>query len=261
MFFQSNTSGVPMLHNYERAVAHEAKVKPIRGRAVECKPVGQRNLSHATIRKQDQDIVVRLYHTDIIRYKPDGRVIVNQGGYASSATRAYLNAALPHHFHSHQGVTVWKDHMSDTKGWFILHSEADNIFVPDPENPRRLIFTNPIPQIIHKKDRAGMKAIRARYAPFIRYVKNIIKLQGQNNLLRPDYPDRMTNVQALALAGSDDLENHYKAMVYFAWRVWSGDNPLLRFEKVMMAYHSDEAFIEVTLPLGELAVDKYKSFF
>lgn len=261
MGFQTNASGVPLMATYAQAVAHEAKVKPIRGRAEECKPVGQRNLTHATIRKQDQDIVVRIYRTDIIRYKPDGRVIVNQGGYASNATRAYLNAALPHHFHSHQGVTIWRDHMSDTKGWFILHSEADNIFVPDPENPRRLIFTNPIPQITHKKDRAGMKAVRARYAPFIRYVKNVIKLQGQNNLSRPVYSERMTNAQALALARSDDLESHYKALLYFAWRVWSGDNPLLRFEKALMAYHSDEAFIEVTLPLGELAIDKYKAFF
>ena len=259
MGFQSNTSGVPVMATYAEAVAHEAKIKPIRGRAVECKPVGQRNITHATIRRDADDIVVRIYSTDIVRYKPDGRVIINQGGHASNATRAYLNAMVKGYFSSHQGVTVWSN--SETKGWFILHYRADNIFIPDPENPHRLIFTNPIPQVTHKKDRAGMKAIRARYAPFIRYMKNIVKLQGQNNLWRPGYPDRMSNAQVLELARSDDLENHYKAMVYFAWRVWSGDNPFRRFEKALMAYHSDEAFIEVTLPLGELAVDKYKSFF
>ena len=261
MTFQSNTSGVPMLHNYEQAAAHEAKIKPIRGRAVECKPVGQRNITHATIRRDADDIVVRIYRTDIVRYKPDGRIIVNQGGHASNATRAYLNAMMKGYFGSHQGVTIWSD--SNTKGWFIMHDRADNIFIPDPENPDRHIFTNPIPQVTHKKDRAGMKAIRARYAPFIRYMKNVKKLQGEEafrKIAYGRYADHLDRAELIELAGSNTLDGHYKAMMSVAWPGY-GSNPFSKFEKAMMHYHSDEAFIEVTLPLGELAVDKYKSFF
>ena len=117
--------------------------------------------------------------------------------------------------------------------------------------------------VTHKKNRAGMKAIRARYAPFIRYMKNVKKLQGEEafrKIAYGRYADHLGRAELIELAGSNTLDGHYKAMMSVAWPGY-GCNPFSKFEKEMMHYHSDEAFVEVTLPLGQLAVDKYKSFF
>jgi hypothetical protein len=257
MAFGSNANNVPMLHNYAAAVAHEAKVKPIRGRAVECKPVGQRNITHATIRNANDDIVVRIYNTDIVRYKPDGRIIINQGGHASNTTRAYLSALMHEWFGSHQGETVWFDRPNDKT--YILHDRADNIFVPNPDRPPRLIFTNPKPQVIYKKNRAALKEVRARYAPFIRYMKNIQKLQGGGGVKGFPRPGYISHLDMSKLILSSELEDNYLALACFAWPGYH--NPVTKFENFLLHHHNHEVFTKVTVPLGELAHNRYRAFF
>ena len=256
MAFRLNTEEIPVLHNYARAVKYEAKVKPIRGRAVECKPVGKRNITHATIRNANDDIVVRIYQTDIVRYKPDGTIIINQGGHASNTTRAYLSALLHEWFGSHQGETTWFDRPNAKT--YILHDRADNIFVPDPDQPSRLVFTNPKPQTIRKKDRGALKAVRARYAPFIRYMKNIQKLQGGGAIKGLPRPGYISYLDLSELILSNELENNYLALAHFAWPGYH--NPVSKFENFLLHHHNHEVFTKVTVPLGELAHDRYRAF-
>jgi hypothetical protein len=255
------------MYTYADAVRWELLVKPIRGRAEECKPLGARNKSHANIRKDGDDIVVRLYRTDIVRYKPDGTIIVNQGGYECMTTRKYLNAILPMWFGSFQGKTHTYRGTDDT-GYHLLHSSADNIFKMKPNSDHHAPlyhFVNPKPCIIHSKNRAKAKAVRQRYAPFIRYVKNVKKLMGGKIAIteRPalNYhavPDVLT------FALSKEPEDQYKALAYFAWvGCWNtGQADVLRqFENAIMRQHRDEMFDTRTLPRGELAHDKFAGLF
>lgn len=43
---------------------------------------------------EDSKVVVRYYYTDIVTVHADGRVVLNNGGWPTSSTRRYVNAAL-----------------------------------------------------------------------------------------------------------------------------------------------------------------------
>lgn len=267
MSFGGNPNDVKVMNTYADAVRWELLVKPIRGRKEECKPLGARNKTHASIRKEDQDIVVRLYNTDIVRYQPDGTIIVNQGGHVSQTTRKYLNAILPMWFGSFQGRThTYRG--TDDAGYHLLHANGDNIFKlkfnSDHFAPLYR-FVNPQPCVIHTKNRAKAKAVRQRYAPFIRYVKNIKKLMGGRIEIkeRPALNYHATS-DVLAFALSNEPEDQYKALAYFAWvNCWRVGNSdvLLQFENALMRQHRHEMFDTRTLPRGELRHDKFVGLF
>jgi hypothetical protein len=259
--FGSNPDDVKVLRNYAEAARWESQVKPIRGRAVECKPLGARNKSHANIRRESDDIVVRLYNTDIVRYKPDGSIIIRQGGYASQTTRKYLHAVLPMWFASHQGATTVA--FVGVPGSQIMHSNGDNVFAYEP-NSVRLVFTNPVPCIIHKVNRKAMNAVRAKYAVFINYMKNIRKLLGEERFTsEPPEKRYLSNDELLALATSSEPSDHYAAMVYLAWNgyYFSPRDPVVRFNTILMRHYRDEVLDTHTLPAGVLQHDKFKSLF
>lgn len=269
MAFGAKADDVSVLYNYAAAARREAEVKPIRGRTPECKPLGDRKKTHASIRKEGEDIIVRLYQTDIVRYRPDGTVIVNQGGHESMSTRAYLNAVLPLSFGSYQGMTVWYDGSGrDGDGYalHLLHARKDNIFKHNPNNVRPWEFTNPKPCVVHQKNRVGTKAVRAKYDTFLKYVKNIKKLLGADGKIERDegMPRWLSVEQIITLALSSDREDHYKAMYALAWdgRYWTGPaDPIARFEKAMLRHHRDEMLKEVTIPPGNVKPDAFRGLF
>lgn len=262
--FGSNPNDVTMLATYADAVRWESEVKPIRGRAVECKPLGARNKSHANIRKDGKDIVVRLYNTDIVRYKPDNTIIINQGGYSSQTTRKYLNAVLPMWFGSHQDMTtVWRG----ADGNLLLHSNGDNEFKPisNSVSEAKFYFVNPKPCVIHTKNRAKSKRVRAQYAPFINYVRRIRKLMGGDittNSRDAAHP-YLSSTDMLSLALTKDPENHLVVMNHLArWHGWGCKPDVLNlFEEVMFSIHRDEMLDAITLPRGEMKHDRFKRFF
>lgn len=267
MSFGGNPNDVKVMKTYADAVRWELLVKPIRGRKEECKPLGARNKTHASIRKENQDIVVRLYNTDIVRYQPDGTIIVNQGGHVSQTTCKYLNAILPMWFGLFQGKTYSYRGTGDA-GSHILHSTADNIFKIKPNshpNAPLYHFVNPVPCVVHTKNRVKAKAVRQRYAPFIRYVKNIKKLMGGKiEITEKPALNYHARSDVLAFALSNEPEDQYKALAYFAWvgcwRVGNSD-VLLQFENALMRQHRDEMLDTHILPRGELQHDRFVGLF
>jgi len=274
MPYGANTEGVLYLRCYTAAVQWEANVKPIRGRTPECKPLGDRRKTNVTIRREGDDIIARLYSTDIVRWKPDGTIIVRQDGHESQTTRKYLNALLAPHFGSWQGVTyVWRgldddeEKPSSAMG-HLLHAYEDNIFVGEPNNVRPLHFVNPKPCVVHVKDRAGSKAVREQYAGFIRYVKNIKKLMGDTPI-KPESTVYVTPAFLLEMAAGDNLDDHHYILMYLSqesgrYRYQQRPKPLdvlAKFETMLLYGHGKEMLTTMTLPRGKLGVDRYKNFF
>jgi len=270
--FGSNPNDVKCMSTYADAVRWESEVTPIRGRKVECKPLGARNKSHANIRKEEgtNDIVVKLYNTDIVRYKPDGTIIINQGGYSSQTTRKYLNAIVPMWFGSHQGMTFAYRGV-DGGGYHILHSSGDNEFrwvksnnVSSALYPQ-YHFVNPKPCVIHTKNRAKSKRVRAQYAPFINYVRRIRKLMGGDIVtnMRDAAIPYLSPDDMLSLALTKDPENHNTVMSYLArWHGWGAKPDVLNnFETMMFRAHRDEMLDAHILPRGEIKHDKFKGLF
>lgn len=76
----------PHIRNYgdaRRTFENTKDLRTIKG----FKPLDRRSRdATASIRKDGEDYVIKLYQTDIIRYKPDGSIFLYHGGWESGAT-------------------------------------------------------------------------------------------------------------------------------------------------------------------------------
>jgi hypothetical protein len=79
--------------SYQQAVQQHDSIVPIRGRSTDTRPVAQRRNGNFTIRRlADGSVVIRLYSTDIVVYRPNGTIELEP--YSSKMT----NEAVMHIF-------------------------------------------------------------------------------------------------------------------------------------------------------------------
>ena len=151
MAFQIDARNIPTINNYADALKRWHSIKPWRGYA-ECdpRPLDKRNRSkrHVTIHfkeHQGNAIACTLYHTDVVTYEPDGRIIIDPP-YVSNSTNAFANAVLPSGVMLHKRV-VWTGWGSphywynnpDLRGWntegkdFAVRRNLDGQWMPCEE--------------------------------------------------------------------------------------------------------------------------------
>lgn len=63
--------------------------------------------NNTTIRRDGDDIVIRLYATDIIRYCPDGGITLRSGGHQTVTTKGRINGFLSPYLHIAQVKGDW----------------------------------------------------------------------------------------------------------------------------------------------------------
>jgi hypothetical protein len=71
------------------------------------------------LRRRDEDVIALVHHeTDIITYHPDGRTVVDCGGWRSSTTKERLNNHLPHGWRVFTDGGIWYiEHMENVYHW------------------------------------------------------------------------------------------------------------------------------------------------
>ena len=174
----------PKLDTYEKAVAHEAQVKPIRGSWV--KPIHLRSRKYMEIRRLENDDVVYLDtefegrtpddpHTSfIVKWKPNGEIHINAPMY--NCVYEQLTSLFGIRF-KREAYKVWVERHNGFIGWLPLHdrySKEVSVF--------KLVggvfsYTNP-PTLTQKAvDRGVAKAVRAKYKRIYDYIKNVVKLR------------------------------------------------------------------------------------
>ncbi len=99
--------------SYEQAVTKHDSIKPIRGRSTGIRPLGHRSNDNLTIRRlHDDSIVVRMYSTDIITYRPDGTIELEP--YADrlidDAVRQILRGGASSQYTHLAGPILWVKH-------------------------------------------------------------------------------------------------------------------------------------------------------
>jgi hypothetical protein len=104
MTWATGTADAPRLYTYQEAAAHEAKVKPIRGRTPECKPLGRRDCPNLTISREGKSIVVKNWGMSIT-YRPGGAIDIRVDYRASNADRTLLRRLLGVQMFIHDGTT------------------------------------------------------------------------------------------------------------------------------------------------------------
>jgi hypothetical protein len=167
---------LPALKTYEEAAKHEAQVVPIRGRSPECKPIGDRKDTHFTIRREaDESIVAKCYNSDLIRWYPDGRIFITNGGYASQTTHDFISRLMGRWASvqccGHDDKTWIR---SDNYDVYPL-AKGGQYFTWDPTG-RHLVAEVPNYPVTHVINKPAMREARKEIAPFVKYFNNIMKL-------------------------------------------------------------------------------------
>lgn len=207
MTWATGTADAPRLYTYQEAAAHEAKVKPIRGRVPECKPLGRRDCTGLTIRKDKRNIVVASYGTTVT-YRPGGAIDIKIDYRASNANRTLLRRLLGVQVLVCDGIT-WIEALDpanpDQKrtGFYPMKTKWVD---PPVKRWRRRVYTAtlrpverlPAPSnywrnheytmdnIVYRKkrtmNRKGSAAVRARYKPFLTLLSGYLKMTADQEV-------------------------------------------------------------------------------
>ena len=229
---------VPQVRSYLSAVMLEGQIKPIRGRGHSTKPLASRRQDQLTIRRevdhtnpnQDPNIVIKLYQTDIITFKPCGEIEVFLGNWLTRTTVSVISDVL-----------WWCDaRLVHDNVWYKgqkLHGDKINTFKDN-------ILQNPATINVYNSNKKAFTQINRKYNEFRKYYKTIEKLGegwGKDIATALDAPQFISSV-----SGELGLEGFYEAGASIAW--YGGFKALLRRIKY---HHRNEVFIktaQLTMP-------------
>jgi hypothetical protein len=285
------------IKTYEEALAHEALVKPIRGQTI--KPLHRRRDTHLTIRRQTgfnfegEEVVIQLYNTDIVKYRPNGDIYVDIDGWDSMTTCQVLTDILGADFHKYNnGMWVRCDiPESYTPHVLPVDAHAPNVFRVNMSNT--LEFQNCKYPAVHTINRQAANIVRKQYKAFRQYLTNNFKLRSEDGGLTcsfgveefatafgtddvygtPSLPNvqvvgkKRTSPKAIAryieLIHSPNTEDFYKAMLTTVGgnRRSATLKQLLKvLDDCILYHHRDTVFVEKTVTTGGWVKDNYLRF-
>lgn len=171
-------SGISPLENYVAAKYKYETTKHIRGRDTEERPLGDRRRPHFQIRKMGEDIVCRLYETNVVIYHPDNTITLRvPEQWKTTTTAAFIRDVL-----GRRRVETFlrdRDVVVAVKGQskrYLRVGEATKFRVE--ENGDLTLLSNDRVHYVHTVDRKRMNALRKSIKPFRDYVRSTLKLRG-----------------------------------------------------------------------------------
>jgi hypothetical protein len=149
-------------------------IKPIRGRAEDVRPIGQRRRTWERIEMDGDVVACRLYDTQVVRYYPDGRIGVRCGGWQSPLTAEFIHTHSP-----------WQCFKRNNKLWVMVPMETEKyMHYPIPSSGElqfQLVgnYWSPVGDVLIEKrvvNREKAKQARAPYKPFLNWAKTFLKM-------------------------------------------------------------------------------------
>lgn len=273
MHYGMRSDRFPRLHTYSEAVRKEDSIAAYKkGKVKGLKPLAERRRHWLTIRLADNaDVVIKMYDTDIITYRPDNTIIIQQDGWATASTHETIGAIL--------GCTLVR---RDSKGWistgdgkwYLLREHGDNVFKRD-ENGRfaGMVNVNPLYPKTLSVDRKALNKVTAQYKPFIKYAIAATKLRGTNGFNVTEYFDAFgetekipdfNEYQVLELTRNQD--DWYKALLLiYRLTFFHAKDPVKEVREhianLIKRVHRDTVFIAKEVTDGRIVVDRNIVYF
>lgn len=180
-----NCGQIPHLSSYATAKLWFEKVKPLRGRTPELRPLGRnRRYTWYEIRKntyanqaentQYDTYACRLFNTDCVEFYPDGRVTIRNNGWRTITTGAFINFVL-----WQVGRVV-----SESGKWYFINKQGKTYrFSGDelklkPDGEFYVLDGEPEQEAIRRLSRKAMGAMRKKYRTIIEYGKTMLALDS-----------------------------------------------------------------------------------
>jgi len=165
---------VPRIMNYRHAKQVHDLSKPVRGRAVEIRPLGdRRDADTYWIRMNGEAIELVLYKTPVITFMPDGEVVLFIDGYNSVSTHQFIGHVLGVSVHGARRTTV-----ITINGQKFTISDKDKLRLRMGENDNWHVL-NPTTQWGWKLNRKAVTNVRTRYGEFYKYLKGFVNLRAE----------------------------------------------------------------------------------
>lgn len=165
---------VPSIRSYGRALTLMTQTKPIRGRSPEVIPLGKRrDVDTYYIRPNGEDIECVLYKTPVITFKPDGDVVVFPAGWNTASTNQFISRVLGIHAQQVNNTCVLtigdRKYPLGGKHKLTLRANVATTWeVMDAEVLKGYVL-----------DRAKANIVRAKYKPFFKYFKAMLKIRKE----------------------------------------------------------------------------------
>jgi hypothetical protein len=177
MYGHQRNSGIPLINDYATALKLWEDTKPIRGRAVDTRPLGHRRNDHYLINFLPEGAVeCILYKTPVVTFYENGGVTLRHDGWNSVSTCNFIGEVLGLHSSIFNYKTLvgfgGKDYIVPAEGLTIKRND-DWVYEP----------VNPTPVIGHALDRKGANNVRSLYKPFNSYLSSMCRLKAGS-----DYP-------------------------------------------------------------------------
>lgn len=249
------SSNYPSIGSYGAAKETYEKTKPLRGKP-DFRPLDVRtSRAKAQILQQGDDYIIRLYRTDIVRYKPDGEVVLDTGGWDSRATAAAMSAMSPYVVWTQEGTAVVR--MPDLKKYVIPRY---GLIIKDGHP------VNPVPA-----EMVRTRVLRGKTKPLRKYFAEVPKLitllsalldgKGRPETPKPDthpfnkYPSGVLEPEDIAYLAIRSIHTEY------AWVPGAGGSTVVTndpkksiagfWRTVYNAFECVESY-STQLPLGEV---------
>lgn len=296
MYGHSRNSGITHINDYATALKRWEDTKPIRGRAVDTRPLGHRRNDHYLINKlPDGAVECILYKTPVVTFYENGEVLIKHDGWNSVSTCNFIGEVL--HIHSfifNYKTLVGFNHKNYVVPDSGLTIKRNDNWVYEP--------VNPVPVVGHAIDRKGANNVRARYKPFRAYLSSMCRLKAgsdypQSELARVFGVDKYENPNVGDLSheernGWEDSvksffglvtdtneetknDSYYKAVLQMArsfgttrWGVREVEGYVLSeykalkaFDELIIGFYRSETLIEKVLPDGVVRKDSNGKYF
>jgi hypothetical protein len=200
MFGTYDGCEVSILSTYEKASAHEAKVKPWRGNPDQrTKPMEKRSKRNYTIRRGDdgKTIYARHHNNDVITYHENGDIVLNLGGWDSQTTIAYMNELLGFIglrrtddqvvcsgvYTDEKGERHKGDFLVPKSGDFVVRAHYADVYRVDTADDFYFQIVNPIPCYQHRANRKAINALRRKLKPLIDYINSMCAVRAENGFI------------------------------------------------------------------------------
>ena len=176
---------LPKIGTYEQALKIHDQSKPLRGRAVEIRPLGnRRDVDTYSIRKHGDAIELVLYKTPVITFTPDGEVSLFIDGYNSVSTHQFIGWVLNISASGARRTTVLiingnKYTIADKEKLRLRQNEDGNWHVINPKT-----------QWGWKLNRKEITNVRTKYGEFYKYLKGFVNLRTDVKQIKYWQPEK-----------------------------------------------------------------------
>jgi len=181
-----NSAQLSTIATYAQARNKFINTDPIRGRSKECRPLGKnRRYSDYEIAKNmravDDGVVgqwqetysAKVYSNNVLEWFPDGRLSIKIGRWHGVIVQSVVNYTLGN------GVGIIQSYNGK---WYFHGGNGKAYYIPQTKNQELIVNTenssvdNPVQEHRRRVKRKDMNAVRKRYANFIEYGTNMLRI-------------------------------------------------------------------------------------